>query len=104
MILFVMIASTNVILTVVTTMDEQELDGLFPLTARMRMEKPSIRICPDTIMGIHGPADVYGKCPWCGTKYESTIETPPPRKVKGAGVSAYEYHYDPDYGNSYLDY
>lgn len=98
-----MIVDMFVILIVVaTTMDERELDELFPLTARIRMEKP-LTGCPNTIMGRHGPADVYGKCPWCRTKYEQTVKAPHPRKIKGAGVSAYEYHYDPDYGNSHLD-
>lgn len=84
-------------------MDElnRVLDELFPITAQYEFKGDG---CPDTLYGYHGPADTYGKCPWCNTKYEATAKAPRPRRIKGEGVSAYEYHYDPDYGNSSLDY
>jgi len=85
------------------SMDERELDKLFPLTARMVNKSPYVYLnCPDAIGGRHGPADAYGKCPWCGKKYEQAVSFHP-SAVKGAEVSSYEYHYNPDYGTDNLD-
>lgn len=52
--------------------------------------------CPDGAI-MHGPADVAGRCPWCGIKYTSTM--PVPRRYPRSELSeAYAYVYDPDEG------
>lgn len=54
--------------------------------------------CPDTVNGYHGPADVYGRCPWCGFKYthaRGRAQAYP--YVEGDLVEAYRRTYDPDY-------
>jgi hypothetical protein len=53
--------------------------------------------CPEST-GPHGPADAYGRCPWCGTKYTSTA--PRPEAFDETDLTdAYEEFYDPDHGS-----
>lgn len=63
----------------------------------------NMSLCPDTIMGRHGPADKYGRCPWCHTKYEASIRKPPLENVLAECDSAYGYYYDPDFGTNNID-
>lgn len=45
----------------------------------------------------HGPADVAGRCPWCGTKVTNSL--PAPRSYPRSDLTeAYGYVYDPDEG------
>lgn len=51
--------------------------------------------CPEAFH--HGPADAYGRCPWCGRKYTNT--QPMPRVGEMTELTdAYGYAYDPDHG------
>jgi hypothetical protein len=52
--------------------------------------------CPEST-GRHGPADAYGRCPWCSIKYTSTA--PRPEGFDETELTeAYEEFYDPNYG------
>lgn len=52
--------------------------------------------CPDGAI-MHGPADVRGRCPWCGNKVTNAL--PAPRAYPRSDLSeAYAIHYDPDEG------
>lgn len=53
--------------------------------------------CPESINGGHGPADTYGKCPWCGIKYTGTQPRPPREPILSELDDAYAQRWDPDY-------
>ena len=59
--------------------------------------------CPDTTNGHHAPPDVYGRCDWCGRKYTGKVTQGRRERRKSEIVLAYEYVYDPNFGESYLD-
>lgn len=51
--------------------------------------------CPESVWS-HGPADVRGRCPWCGTKY--TAAAPRPTGYDASDMTmAYSLYYDPDH-------
>ena len=52
--------------------------------------------CPDTVNGQHGPADAYGRCPWCGVKF--TVSAWAPERTPCTELTdAYGLHFDPDW-------
>lgn len=52
--------------------------------------------CPDGVI-MHGPADVRGRCPWCGNKVTNAL--PAPRAYPRSDLSEfYGYYFDPDEG------
>lgn len=59
--------------------------------------------CPDTTNGRHAPPDVDGRCGWCGRKYTGKSMQGRTERRKSEIILAYEYAYDPDYGNDILD-
>jgi hypothetical protein len=60
--------------------------------------------CPESVHGHHDEPDVNGYCSWCKRKIAGKAERPPAGRVKAETDLAYEYYYDPDYGNDRLDY
>ena len=60
--------------------------------------------CPESIHGFHGLQDRYGKCCLCRRKIgPMDLRPAPDPSIKSNSVLAYEYVYDPDYGNSIHD-
>lgn len=52
--------------------------------------------CPESV-GNHGPADQYGRCPWCGRKYTYATQWVPDRSAMSDSEFYYRTHYDPDF-------
>jgi len=59
--------------------------------------------CPDNVSGIHTSTDIHGKCCLCGHKIYGNTPRGKSLPVKPDLDLAYEYTYDPNFGNSYLD-
>ncbi len=53
--------------------------------------------CADTVDGQHGPADAYGKCPWCGSRYTHVMPRAGGPHPPGEIETAYRRTYDPDF-------
>ena len=84
-----------------------DMDSFEELMVKARLrEAYEARIasgCPEDIQGWHKSTDIHGKCCLCGRKIHGNAPRGRSFPVKPDLDLAYEYTYDPDFGNSNLD-
>jgi len=85
-------------------MKDFDFEAFMARALRNELEAQRPRQCSETISGYHDTTDRLGKCCLCRKKITKGDRQPDPDlKHKSNLVLAYEYFYDPNYGDSVYD-